>query len=61
MEQIISTPRLKLTLITQAGSGSPELAWLHTIYSDEKATFWSIYGRSQSLADTEKTDRKSVV
>ncbi|KAK0717206.1 hypothetical protein B0T26DRAFT_288682 [Lasiosphaeria miniovina] len=41
MEQIISTPRLKLKLITQAGSGSTELAWLHTIYSDEKATFWS--------------------
>jgi hypothetical protein len=40
MEPIISTPRLKLTLITTAERESPELEWLHEIRSDEKATWW---------------------
>jgi hypothetical protein len=40
MDHIIFTPRLKLTLITNAERGSPELEWLHELYSDEKATWW---------------------
>jgi hypothetical protein len=40
MEPIISTPRLKLTLVTTAERGSLESEWLHEIRSDEKATWW---------------------
>ncbi|EUC46165.1 hypothetical protein COCMIDRAFT_4673 [Bipolaris oryzae ATCC 44560] len=54
MEQTLFTPQLKLTLITTAERGSQELEWLHELRSDEKATWWSIYGRSKSIEDTEK-------
>jgi hypothetical protein len=40
MEQILFTPRLKLTLITTAERGSQELEWLHEIRSDTQATWW---------------------
>ncbi|KAH9859425.1 hypothetical protein IAQ61_011206 [Plenodomus lingam] len=54
MEEIIHTPRLKLTLVKSAERGSRELEWLHEIRSNEQTTWWSIYGRSQTLEDTEK-------
>ena len=40
MDSAISTQRLKLTLVTKAERGSPELEWLHELRSDEKATWW---------------------
>ena len=40
MDPIIFTPRLKLTLVTKAERGSPELEWLHELHSNEKATWW---------------------
>lgn len=40
MDSIVSTPRLKLTLVTKADRGSQELEWLHELRSDEKATWW---------------------
>ncbi|EUC36905.1 hypothetical protein COCCADRAFT_86913 [Bipolaris zeicola 26-R-13] len=55
MDQTLFTPQLKLTLITTAERGSQELEWLHELRSDEKATWWSIYGRSKTIEDTEKT------
>ncbi|KAL8846396.1 MAG: hypothetical protein Q9221_008509 [Calogaya cf. arnoldii] len=54
MDTVIITPRLKLKLITEAQRGSPELEWLHELRSDEKATWWSIYGQSKSIEDTER-------
>ncbi|KAF2153186.1 hypothetical protein K461DRAFT_240577 [Myriangium duriaei CBS 260.36] len=54
MDPIVFTPRLKLTLVTQAERGSPELEWLHRLRSDEKVTTWSIWGQSKTLEDTEK-------
>ncbi|KAL8669881.1 MAG: hypothetical protein Q9168_005554 [Polycauliona sp. 1 TL-2023] len=54
MDPVISTPRLRLTLITKAERGSQELAWLHELRSDEKATWWSIYGQSESIEETER-------
>ncbi|KAF2663303.1 hypothetical protein BT63DRAFT_430487 [Microthyrium microscopicum] len=54
MESVLFTPRLKLTLITEAKRGSPEFEWLHELRSDEKGTWWSIYGKSNSPEDTEK-------
>jgi RimJ/RimL family protein N-acetyltransferase len=40
MEPTITTTRLKLTLITKAERGSPELDWIHELRSDEKVTWW---------------------
>lgn len=40
MDPIVFTPRLKLTLVTRAERGSPELEWFHELCSDEKATWW---------------------
>ncbi|KAF1847934.1 uncharacterized protein K460DRAFT_374893 [Cucurbitaria berberidis CBS 394.84] len=54
METTVCTPRLKLTLITTAKRGSPELEWLHEMRSDAQTTFWSIYGQAKSLEDTER-------
>ncbi|TKA41679.1 hypothetical protein B0A49_13780, partial [Cryomyces minteri] len=54
MDPIIFTPRLKLTLVTKAERGSPELEWIHELRSNEKATWWSIYGQAKSIEDTEK-------
>ncbi|KAL8928731.1 MAG: hypothetical protein Q9208_001509 [Pyrenodesmia sp. 3 TL-2023] len=54
MDPTISTPRLKLVLLTQAKTGSPEFEWLHELRTDEKATWWSIYGQAKSTEDTEK-------
>ncbi|MCJ1437604.1 hypothetical protein MMC27_006991 [Xylographa pallens] len=54
MEPVIFTPRLKLTLVTKAERGSPELEWIHELRSDEKASWWSISGRAKSIEDTEK-------
>jgi len=54
MDPIIFTPRLKLTLVTKAERGSPELEWLHELCSNEQASQWSIYGRAKSIEDTEK-------
>ncbi|USP72943.1 hypothetical protein yc1106_00217 [Curvularia clavata] len=54
MDKTVFTPHLKLTLITTAERGSQELEWLHELRSDEKATWWSIYGRSKTIEDTEK-------
>ncbi|MCJ1242087.1 hypothetical protein MMC14_010094 [Varicellaria rhodocarpa] len=53
MDQIIFTPRLKLTLVTEAERGRPELEWLHELRSNEEATSWSIHGPSKSIEDTE--------
>ncbi|KAI9815032.1 MAG: hypothetical protein M1827_002875 [Pycnora praestabilis] len=57
MDPIIFTPRLKLTPLTKVGRGSPELEWLHELHSNEKTTWWSIYGRAKSIKDTEKVMR----
>ncbi|KAF2803403.1 uncharacterized protein BDZ99DRAFT_468352 [Mytilinidion resinicola] len=54
MDPVVFTPRLKLTLVTKIERGSPELEWMHELRSDEKASSWSIYGRSKTLEDTEK-------
>ncbi|KAF2181138.1 hypothetical protein K469DRAFT_638785 [Zopfia rhizophila CBS 207.26] len=54
MDPIIFTPRLKLTLVTKAERGSPELEWFHELWSNEKATWWSIHGQAKSIEDTEK-------
>ncbi|KAK0712742.1 hypothetical protein B0T26DRAFT_715119 [Lasiosphaeria miniovina] len=54
MEPVVYTPRLKLTLVTKAERGSPEYEWLHILWSDEKASFWSFNGRSKSTEETEK-------
>ncbi|EEP77821.1 predicted protein [Uncinocarpus reesii 1704] len=53
MDPIIFTPRLKLTLVTKAERGSPELEWLHELRSSKEATWWSIHGQSKSIEDTE--------
>ncbi|KAL8795147.1 MAG: hypothetical protein Q9195_002302 [Heterodermia aff. obscurata] len=60
MDQTISTSRLKLILITKAERGSSEFAWLHEIYSNEQATWWSINGRSKSIEDTERMAQGSL-
>ncbi|KAF2432042.1 GNAT family acetyltransferas-like protein [Tothia fuscella] len=54
MDPVISTSRLKLTLMTKAEKGSQEFQWLHALRSDEQATKWSIFGRSKSTEDTEE-------
>ncbi|KAK6364867.1 hypothetical protein LTS17_011771 [Exophiala oligosperma] len=54
METTITTPRLKLTLITSAEKGGPEFEWIHQLRSDEKSTWWSILPRSKTSGDTEK-------
>ncbi|KAL6706350.1 hypothetical protein ACN47E_005640 [Coniothyrium glycines] len=54
MEEVVFTPRLKLTLVTCAEQGSQEFEWLHELRSDEKASWWSIFGRSTSREQTEK-------
>ncbi|KAI9749234.1 MAG: hypothetical protein M4579_006950 [Chaenotheca gracillima] len=54
MDPIIFTPRLKLTLVTRAERGSPELEWFHELCSNEKVTWWSIHGQAKSIEDTEK-------
>ncbi|KAI4207242.1 MAG: hypothetical protein LQ348_000627 [Seirophora lacunosa] len=54
MDSVIVTSRLVLTLVTKAERSSPEFEWLHEIRSDEKASWWSIHGRSKSIEDTEK-------
>ncbi|EOA84135.1 hypothetical protein ACJQWK_00776 [Exserohilum turcicum] len=54
MKETFFTPHLKLTLITTAERGSQELEWLHEVRSDEKATWWSIFGQSKTIEDTEK-------
>ncbi|KAF2678682.1 hypothetical protein K458DRAFT_376283 [Lentithecium fluviatile CBS 122367] len=54
MDPVITTPRLKLTLIARAERGSQELEWLHELHSDEKARWWSLMGASKTLEDTEK-------
>ncbi|KAF1835335.1 hypothetical protein BDW02DRAFT_289512 [Decorospora gaudefroyi] len=60
MEQTVLTPRLKLTLITTADRGSRELEWLHELRSDEKCTWWSIYGRSKTIEDTERIMKSAL-
>ena len=40
MDPVIFTRRLKLTLVTKAERGSPELEWFHELRSNEKATWW---------------------
>ncbi|KAK4691010.1 hypothetical protein P7C71_g5906, partial [Lecanoromycetidae sp. Uapishka_2] len=54
MDSVIVTSRLKLTLVTKAERGSPELEWLHQICSDEKTRWWSIDGQTKSIEETEK-------
>ncbi|KAL8860176.1 MAG: hypothetical protein Q9178_003440 [Gyalolechia marmorata] len=60
MEPVIFTPRLKLTLVTQMERGNPELEWLHELRSNKEATWWSIYGRSSSIEDTEKVMKNAL-
>lgn len=40
MEEIVFTPRLKLTLVKSLEDGSLDLEWAHIVRSDEKATSW---------------------
>ncbi|KAL1799080.1 hypothetical protein ACET3X_003117 [Alternaria dauci] len=60
MENTLFTPQLKLTLITTAERGSQEFEWLHELRSNEKASFWSINGTSQTFEDTEKFLRNTL-
>ncbi|KAE9968293.1 hypothetical protein BLS_005945 [Venturia inaequalis] len=53
MDPVILTSRLKLTLITTAEIGSPELEWVHELFSDKDATWWSILGQSKSTQDSQ--------
>ncbi|KAI4188403.1 MAG: hypothetical protein LQ346_005317 [Caloplaca aetnensis] len=54
MDHTIITPKLKLILLTAAERGSREFEWLHELRSDEKATWWSLYGKAKSPEDTEE-------
>jgi hypothetical protein len=45
MERTASTPRLKLTLVTAAERGGPELKWIHEIRSNEQSTWWRYFPR----------------
>ncbi|KIW32730.1 uncharacterized protein PV07_04258 [Cladophialophora immunda] len=58
MDTFVLTPRLKLILVTTAERGSLEFEWLHQLHSNEKATWWSIYGRAKSIEDTEKVSMR---
>lgn len=40
MDSILTTPRLKLTLLTHAAKGSEEFSWLHELRSDKQAQHW---------------------
>ncbi|EMD67357.1 hypothetical protein GGP41_007266 [Bipolaris sorokiniana] len=60
MDQTLFTPRLKLSLITTAERGSQELEWLHELRSDEKATWWSFYGISKTIEDTERIMKSAL-
>jgi hypothetical protein len=40
MDPILTTPRLKLTLLNHAAKGSEEFAWLHELRSDKQAQHW---------------------
>ena len=40
MDSILTTPRLKLTLLTHAPKGSDEFNWLHELRSDKQAQHW---------------------
>ena len=40
MDQELTTPRLKLTLLAHAARGSEEFAWLHELRSDKQAQHW---------------------
>ncbi|KAH6612660.1 GNAT domain-containing protein [Boeremia exigua] len=53
MEHVLTTSRLKLTLITQAARGSDELKWLHELRSNKQSTLWSMSGPSKTLEETE--------
>jgi RimJ/RimL family protein N-acetyltransferase len=48
MQSTISTPRLKLTLITSADRGTQEFAELHELRSDQQTTWWT-YASSSLL------------
>jgi len=61
MEEIVLTPRLKLTLVKSTELGSQDLEWQHKIRSDAGATSWSIYGMSPSLEHTQAFMRKRFV
>ncbi|EGD91099.2 uncharacterized protein TERG_07320 [Trichophyton rubrum CBS 118892] len=54
MDSIISTPRLKLILLTKVERESPEFEWLHRLHSNEKSMFWMLGGPSDSIEKTEK-------
>ncbi|OSS54857.1 hypothetical protein B5807_01791 [Epicoccum nigrum] len=54
MDPVLTTPRLKLTLLTHAEKGSEEFSWLHQLRSDKQAQFWSLHGPSATVQDTEK-------
>ncbi|KAF3006013.1 hypothetical protein E8E13_010586 [Curvularia kusanoi] len=54
MDPVLTTPRLKLTLLTHAERGSKELEWLHELRSNKQSQAWSIHGPSTTLTDTEK-------
>ncbi|KAF2642850.1 hypothetical protein P280DRAFT_395742 [Massarina eburnea CBS 473.64] len=58
MDQVIFTPRLKLTLVEKAEQGSEEFEWLHEIRCNKEATWWSIWGPSKTVEDTEKQIQK---
>ncbi|KAI4222334.1 MAG: hypothetical protein L6R36_006218 [Xanthoria steineri] len=51
MDSIITTPRLKLTLITSAERGTKEFEWLHELRSNEKATWWRVVYAVHMLVD----------
>lgn len=40
MDAIITTPRLKLALVTTAERGSPEFNWIHDLRSNKQSSFW---------------------
>ena len=59
MESILTTPRLKLTLITHAERGSAELNWLHELRSNKQTTAWRYTVSIHCLRKPLQTDQQN--
>jgi hypothetical protein len=62
MNEIITTPRLKLTLVTSAPLGSPEFNWIHELRSNEQSSWWRYTNITSlsSLCDLSLTTSQSL-
>src|SRR5436305_1503965 len=54
MDPLISTARLKLTLIATSDINSKDLEYFHRIWSDDGATIWSHNGRRKTLEESQE-------